>query len=302
MVISLTIFNLYFSVNINAVRVHTLSKCPYITKETGMDRKDLQQVIRNEIISAAKVGAEISLLVKDFNTQDILYSHEETRKVVSASIIKVPIMLTALEQVQEGKVKLDSLIELKDSIILEDTEVFEYGGGKYTLKELLAWMIIESDNTATNCLIDFFSMETINIFCKKLSLNSTRLGRRMLDFQAVKEGRNNYTSAKDMAILYEKLYNKTILTPDLCDTALDILKRQRHKQLSLRYIYDDIRVAHKTGSLDNLNHDAGIFYLPHTHYYFGAFVWNAPGNAYAGKWIGRISKGIYEYYKTNNER
>ncbi len=267
-----------------------------------MDRNGLQQAIKNEIISATKDGVEISLLVKDFNTQDILYSYEEARKVVSASIIKVPIMLAALEQVQEGKIELDSPIELNDSIILEDTEVFEYGGGKYTLEELLVWMIIESDNTATNCLIDLFTMEKINAFCKKLSLNSTKLERRMLDFQAVKEGRNNYTSAKDMAILYGKLYNRTILTPDLCDTALSILKRQRHKQLSLRYIYDDITAAHKTGSLDNLNHDGGIFYLPNAHYYFSAFVWNAPDNEYASKWIGRISKGIYEYYKTNNER
>ncbi len=267
-----------------------------------MDRKAIKQIIKNEIISATNAGAEVSLLIKDFNTQDILYSYEDDRQVVSASIIKVPIMLAALEQVQEGKMSLDSLIELKDSVILEDTEVFEYGSGKYTLEELLVWMIIESDNTAANCLIDLFTMEKINDFCKKLSLPSTKLERRMLDFQAVKEGRNNYTSARDMGMLYEKLYNKTILTPDLCDTAIGILTRQRHKQLSLRYIYDDIVVAHKTGGLDNLNHDAGIFCLPGTHYYFGAFVWNAPSNEYASKWIGRISKGIYEYYKTNNER
>lgn len=267
-----------------------------------MDRKDLKQAIKNEILSAIKDGAEVSLLIKNFDTQDTLYSYEDNRAVVSASMIKVPIMLTALEQIQEGKLALDSLIELKDSILLEDTEVFEYGGGKYTLEELMVWMIIESDNTATNCLIDLLTIEKINAFCKKLSLPSTKLERRMLDFKAVKEGKNNYTSAKDMAILYEKIYNKTILTPDLCETAIGILKRQRHKQLSLRYLYDDIVVAHKTGSLDNLNHDAGIFYLPGIHYYFGAFVWNAPSNEYASKWIGRISKGIYEYYKTNDER
>lgn len=267
-----------------------------------MNRKDLKQAIKNEIYSALKDGAEVSLLIKNFDTQDTLYSYEDNRAVVSASIIKVPIMLTALEQIQEGRLALDSLIELKDSILIEDTEVFEYGGGKYSLEELMVWMIIESDNTATNCLIDLLTMEKINAICKKLSLPSTKLERRMLDFQAVKDGRNNYTSAKDMAILYEKLYNKTILTPDLCETAIGILKRQRHKQLSLRYLYDDIVVAHKTGSLDNLNHDAGIFYLPDIHYYFGAFVWNAPSNEYASKWIGRISKGIYEYYKTNNER
>jgi beta-lactamase class A len=267
-----------------------------------MDRNDLKQAIKNEIITATNDGAEVSLLIKNFNIGDILYSYDDDREVVSASTIKVPIMLTALEQVQEGIVALDSLIELKDSVILEDTEVFEYSGGNYTLEELLVWMIIESDNTATNCLINLFTMDKINAFCKKLSLPSTKLERIMLDFQAVKEDRNNYTSAKDMEVIYEKLYNKTILTPDLCDRAIGILKRQRHKQLSLRYIYDDIIVAHKTGGLDNLNHDAGIFYLPNIHYYFGAFVWNAPSNEYASKWIGRISKEIYEYYKTNNER
>ncbi len=47
-----------------------------------MDRKDLQQVIKNEIVSVTKDGAEISLLVKDFKTQDILYSHEDTKEVV----------------------------------------------------------------------------------------------------------------------------------------------------------------------------------------------------------------------------
>ena len=267
-----------------------------------MDKKSLLKSIQDEITNAVNDNVNISILIKDLNHQETLYAYKEHEKVVSASIIKVPIMLTALEQVQKDQIKLDTTLELKDSMILNDTKVFEYGGGPYTLKELITWMIIQSDNTATNCLIDLLSMDKINDFCISQSLLSTKLERKMLDFKAIKEGRNNYTSAADMANLYEKLYNRTILTPELCNKAIDILKRQRHKQLSMRYIYDDISVAHKTGELDHLNHDAGIFYLPNIQYYIGAFVWNAPSNKYASKWIGRISKQIYEYYKTENER
>jgi len=263
-----------------------------------MNKSGLQQVIEKEIKEAE---ANVSLLVENLDTNEILLSYHEDDAVVSASVIKVPIMLTALELVQEGKLTINSVIEMPESTILGDSEVFEYGTSKYTLEELLVWMIINSDNSATNCLIDLLTVERINEFCNRLSLNSTKVERRMLDFEAVKLGRNNYTSAVDMKVVFKALNDKTILTPELCDYAISILKRQRHKQLSLRYIKDDVIVAHKTGGLDFLNHDTGIFYLEETKYYFGAFVTDAPSNDYAMRWIGRISKLVYEYYKESNK-
>jgi beta-lactamase class A len=211
-------------------------------------------------------------------------------------MIKVPIMLTALEMVQERKLSTDSMIELPASTILEDTEVFEYGAGKYTIEELLVWMIINSDNTATNCLIDFITMDRINDFCQRMNLPCTKLERRMLDFKAVENGQNNYTSAGDMKALFKALYDQSILTPKLCDYAISILKRQRCKQNSMRYIKDEVIVAYKTGGLDFLNHDAGIFYLKNASYFFGAFVTESPDDDYGRRWIGRVSKLVYDYF------
>jgi beta-lactamase class A len=259
-----------------------------------MERKELVELIKKEVSEAQ---ADISLMVEDLNSGEILFSCQEELQVVSASLIKVPIMITALEQVQKGSLNRDSLITVPDSIILKDTEVFEYGGGQYTLDELLVWMIISSDNTATNCLIDLLTKEEINRTLRELSLKNTKLERHMLDFEAVKQGYNNYTSAQDMGILFKALYHKTILTKELCDYALNILFRQRDKQNSMRYITEEVKAAHKTGGLDFLDHDAGIFYLKEAHYYFGAFVFHAPDDRYGKKWIGRVSKAVFEYYR-----
>lgn len=258
-----------------------------------MKRDILTDLIRQEIEEA---DATISLLVENLRTKEIIYSYEESRTVVSASIIKVPVMVAALELVAEGKLTLNSRIAITKDQILEDTEVFEYGPGFYTLEELIVWMIINSDNTATNCLIDYFTMEWINECIRKMKLKHTKLERNMLDFEAISRGLNNYTSAEDMRVLYEALYSKTLLTKELCDYAIHVLTRQRHKQNALRYIKDSVVVAHKTGGLDFLNHDAGIFYLDKIEYYFGAFVTDAPDNEYGKRLIGRISKLIYEYY------
>ena len=259
-----------------------------------MNKNELNQAVDKEIKEAE---AKVSLMVQNLDTNEILISFNPDNAVVSASVIKVPIMLTALALIQEGSLSIDTLIRMPETTILDDSEVFEFGEGNYTLNELLVWMIINSDNSATNCLIDFLTMDRINEYCRNLCLKSTKVERRMLDFKALKTGLNNFTSAADMKVVYKSLYDKTILTPELCDYAISILKRQRHKELSMRYICDEIIVAHKTGGLHFLNHDAGIFYLEKASYYFGAFVTEAPSNDYAMRLIGRISKLIYEYYK-----
>ncbi len=258
-----------------------------------MKKNELNSLVEKEI---AEAQAKVSLLVEDLRSGEVLISYKEELPVISASIIKVPIMITALELMKTGELSKESLIPVHKSAILKDTEVFEYGEGKYTLDEFLVWMIINSDNTATNILIELFTMERINQTCRKMFLDNTRLERKMLDFEAVKRGLNNYTSARDMKAVLKALYHKSVLTPDLCDYAISILLRQRHKQNSMRYISDEVKIAHKTGGLNCLNHDTGIFYLKETDYFFGAFVWDAPDNVYGMKWIGRISKAVYEYY------
>lgn len=105
----------------------------------------------------------ISILIKDLSLENEIYNLNSTEKLVSASTIKVPIMLAIFEEVKSGKVNLNDTILVTKNDILDDKEVFENGENYYSINELINWMIIESDNTATNVLLKYFGMEKIVI-------------------------------------------------------------------------------------------------------------------------------------------
>ena len=111
-----------------------------------------------------------------------------------------------------------------------------------TLDELLRWMIITSDNTATNALIRRLTMERVNAFCQEQGWGSTRLERCMLDYAAIDAGRNNYTSARDQCAMFRGIYREEVLSPGMCGHAMEILLAQRCKDDFFRYIPHKIGV------------------------------------------------------------
>ena len=222
--------------------------------------------------------------------------------VPSASTIKTPILATALELARLGKLGLDQTLEVPEAAILPDTRVFDRGVSAYTVEELLYWMIAVSDNTATNVLLDAIGPDTVTAYCASLGLENTLCQRKMLDFQAAQAGRDNVTSALDQRRLFWLLQQERILTPALCRTALDILSRQRSMDCLLRYIPDRVTFAHKTGGLDGVCHDCGVFLAPMGPLYVGIFTWDGPSPdgdpaQRQKKFIGRLGKAIFDTYK-----
>ena len=124
-----------------------------------------------------------------------LYERGAGRRAVSASTIKVFILLAALDEVRRGRLALDTPVSVTAEDILPDTGVFVDGPGMHPLEELLVWMIVLSDNTATNVLIGLLGAECINAAACSVGTKNTVLERKMLDWDAVSAGRNNYTSA-----------------------------------------------------------------------------------------------------------
>ena len=123
------------------------------------------------------------------------------------------------------------------------------------------------------------------------------------DFEAVAQGRNNYTSPKDLYRLFAALYHGEILNQPLRETALDFLSRCRHMDALQRYLPDPVVVAHKPGGLDYLNHDAGIFLLKDRPFYLGIFTWDGPaldGQPEQNQFIGKLSRMIYDAVKGGN--
>lgn len=239
---------------------------------------------------------DISILVKELNHSTDIYKYHSNKKIVAASLIKVPIMLGVLEKVHKKEVSLQQKILVGKCDILYDTEVFENDGKEYSIYELLSWMIITSDNTATNILLKTFGIEYFNHYIKDiLNIRSTYLERYMLDKKAKKL--NNYTSQEDMFYIFKLLFNKEILTSELCDIAIEILYNQRCQDQVMRYIYEPVRYAHKTGSLDYLNHDAGVMYISGRLFYIGVSIYNCKNKSGNKKLIGKLGKEIYQMIK-----
>ena len=250
----------------------------------------------NEIIERS--NERLNILVYDIKNKQTLFKHNENEQLVSASTIKVPIMLYALNEVKNHKLTLDTKLFVSKDVILEDSEVYEHGEREASLYELIMWMIIKSDNTSTNVLINYFTMEKINEYCEKvLETKHTSVQRIMLDFKAIEEGRNNYISQLDLCNMFIKLHNKEILNDELCEIAISILLNQRWQNQIMRYIYEPTLYAHKTGDLDYLHHDAGMMLINNKWYYVGCSIKienNIHGNY---PLMGKIGKIIYDEIK-----
>ncbi|MGF7057571.1 serine hydrolase [Brassicibacter mesophilus] len=257
----------------------------------------LKDKIMNELHDTR---AKVSIVLKDLTRNEWIIKIDENRRFPSASTIKVLIMIEALKQVQEDIFTLEHKVKVREIDRVDFSIITELNINEYTFKDLLTLMIITSDNTATNVLINLLGYENINHMARTLGLTNTVLKRKMMDFEAAKLGRQNETSAIDMAQIMESIYSKSILTPELCEIMIDILSRQKHNDMLPRYITEEIVIAHKPGELDRLNHDVGIFYLDNVHYMLGVFVTDVQHNLEAKRIIGRISKIVYDYYIEEN--
>lgn len=242
--------------------------------------------------------AHVSLLVQEISCDQPLLEYDAQRRLISASTIKTQIMLTVLEKVKNGSLSLQTAVPVSAEEVLPDSTAFDRPITEITLAELLHWMICISDNTATNLLIRLVGMDAVNNYCDEtLHLTATKLERRMLDWSALQQGRNNYTSPRDMLQTYRALAQKTILNPGLCDYALSILSRQQDKTVAFRYIWEPLNAAHKTGGLDGLDHDTGLlFYQSHT-YFFGFFATDGISNRKNQQLIGRLFRMLIDYLK-----
>ncbi len=241
-----------------------------------------------------------SLYWVDMTTGQVLAAIGETTKVVSASTIKLPVLCCALQEVLEGRLSLGQFLPIPEGAYCDDSNVFEpgYRQDGASLWEMLYWMIVESDNTATNAVLSLLGFDKINAYCAHLGLTATSASRKMLDFEAVAQGRNNYTCAYDQYRVYKLLFDGAILNAELRAVAQDFLSRVRHMDALQRYIPYPVTVLHKPGGLDHLNHDAGVFLLEDKPYYLGIFTWDGPamdGEPQQNRLIGQLSRAIYDY-------
>ncbi len=237
-----------------------------------------------------KHGCTVGCAIRDAASGEAFAVYQENMVFKSASLIKTPIMLCALEDVENGLLSLDTRIPVEPCHCVGDEAPVIQDGTDVPLSVLLEYMITYSNNSATNVLIDLLGMDKVNAFSRRIGLHDTLLCRHMLDYEAARQGRENRTSASDMLHLYTLLYKGEVLTPFMCETALPILLRQHDKEL-LMFANPAQKAAHKTGGLSDIAHDAGILYGEKRTLVFAALA-TAPSDAQCIAFLQELSPHV----------
>lgn len=255
-------------------------------------------MLMNELQKCVKeIGGECAFVIKNLNT-DISYSYNENNIVPSASLIKIMVMIEVMTQVKEGKLSLNMRLSIKENekvpySVLEFLDC----GNTYTLLDLVKLMIIYSDNTAANMLMDLVGMENVNNCIKGLGLKKTNLKRKMMDLKAREEGRENDTTAGEMADIMMRLYKGEIVNKQYSTLILDIMRGQGDESMMRVDLPDDIEIARKSGELENLDHEMAIVYGDNCNYLYIFFAWGTETNNDARKILQKTSKIVYDYFQ-----
>lgn len=245
--------------------------------------------------SAAKFPGEAGILVKDLKTGHSI-GINETRLFPSASLVKVPIMAALYAAAEEGKINLDDSVVLqrKHKVRSCSKIYFSRVGTKWPIRELIERMITESDNTATNMLVDTLGFGYLNQKFVDFGLKNTDLRRGVMDLAWRNAGIENYTTAEDMAYLLEKIYRGELVSTQASAEMMGVLKRQKVNDRIPKGLPSELTVAHKTGLLRDTVSDVGVVFTPEGNFIICVLTQDIRNFRSAKRFIGKVAESAYD--------
>lgn len=215
--------------------------------QLGTLKTELEQVV-------APYGNAVSISVVDIRTSatcDI----NANKQVISASMIKLAVMAAYLRAVDAGTINPQQALPLARMKIVGGTGKIQSERARtYTYDALCRYMIMYSDNTATNALIDALGVNAVNARARELGCTQTTLNRKLMQLNT---GVENYTSAADVSRLLCAFYTQTAASAGQCTKAMDFLLQQTDGD-GIPQGLSGVQFAHKTGTLGGIRHDGGI--------------------------------------------
>ncbi|MGL4848315.1 MAG: serine hydrolase [Clostridium sp.] len=247
----------------------------------------------------SRIGA-YSFYFEDL-TSGFTYGYNENVKMVSAGCMKLPIAVSLIKEVERGNVTFLDKVKIEVSDKVYGTGIIhEFNERDYTIFELLVAMLIQSDNTAANKIIDIIGIEKINSDIKEMGLQSTVLNRKTADERATVET-ENYTSAKDLGIIWKSLYNASFLDKKNSTMLIDILRRQQIRNKLALYIPDDLKyeISSKTGDKKGVENDTALIQLSKGNFVFTVLSQDIPNSVYGTVTLAKCGKMAWDSIMNN---
>ncbi len=235
----------------------------------------------------------------------------DTISLHAASTMKVPVMMEVFRQSESGRYSMEDSLTIRNEFrsiidnslfsldIGEDSgdRLYLMTGRKESIRSLVNEMITFSGNLATNLLIDMVEAKNVQKFMESLGAKDIQVLRGVEDLKAYRAGKNNTTTAKDLAIIFQAIYDGKYWGERSRKDMLDILLDQHLRKKIPAKLPIDVKVAHKTGSITKIDHDSGIIYpKDYSPYILVVLTKGFKDHKEAQDCIAGISRMIYEWY------
>ena len=274
----------------------------YSTSEVAMLRQQLLDRI-------AESGAEtVGLYYRNLETGDSVLIDADAR-LHAASTMKVPVMIQLYRDQEAG------LLDLEDSVTItatfrsivdgtsyelgapddSDTLLYQRVGEQETVRVLMEAMITVSSNLATNILIELVGAERTQATMRELGADSIAVLRGVEDIKAYEAGLSNTTTAGDLGTILTAIAKGRAASDASCREMLEVLARQEFNDGIPAGVPPGTRVAHKTGWITGITHDAAVVYPDGADpYVLIVLTRGIDDHAEANRLVADLSRIVYE--------
>ncbi|HEX7708458.1 MAG TPA: serine hydrolase [Thermoanaerobaculia bacterium] len=237
----------------------------------------------------------------------IQWSYNADHYFHAASTMKLAVLLGVFRQVEREEIALDSPVHIRNrftSIVNRepymldlgrdaDPEVYGHLGRTLSVRELCYWMITRSSNLATNLLVDVVGIPTIHQALDELGIDGVKVLRGVEDQPAFNAGLNNEVTANGLLKLLRLIAEERVGTKSSSDEMLEILLGQQYRSGIPAGLPKAARVAHKTGNISTVHHDAGIVYLEDRKPYVLVILTQFAPEQGRGTAVADLSRDVY---------
>src|SRR5438309_4583515 len=237
----------------------------------------------------------------------IQWSYNGDQYFHAASTMKLAVLLGVFRQIDRGELALDAAVHVRNrftSIVNQepfmldiggdaDPDVYGHLGRTLTVRELAYWMITKSSNLATNLLVDVVGIPTIQQALDELDIDGVRILRGVEDQAAFEAGLNNEVTANGLLKLLRLVAEEKAYTKKSREEMLNVLFEQQYRSGIPAGLPKEIRVAHKTGNISTVHHDAGIVFVEGRKPYVLVILTQFRAETGRGTAVADVSRDIY---------
>ncbi|NML22041.1 serine hydrolase [Pseudoflavitalea sp. G-6-1-2] len=265
-------------------------------------KKSIETILSNQ-------PGHYAVAFRDLSSGEELFIHAD-ESFHAASTMKTPVMIEVFKQAAAGRFSLNDSFTVKnqfksivdgspyqlDSTDDSDKDIYNNIGKPLPLRQLVRDMIIKSSNLATNMVIELAGATNVMQTMREIGAMDIHVLRGVEDNKAYQQGLNNTTTAADLLLIFTRMAEGKLVSREASNQMIEILLDQHFNSVLPAQLPKEVKVAHKTGNINGVEHDGGIVMLPNGKQYVLILLSrDLPDSEQGKQLLSRISAAVYSH-------